>query len=988
MLELKNITKTYLTGGDSHPALNGINISFRENEFVSILGPSGCGKTTLLNIIGGLDSYTDGDLIIRGKSTKNFTDNDFDVYRNKSIGFVFQSYNLISHQTVLSNVELALTLSGVSKSERRRRAIEALESVGLGDQLKKKPNQMSGGQMQRVAIARALVNDPDILLADEPTGALDSETSVQIMEILRKIAEKKLVIMVTHNPELADKYSTRIIRVLDGRVIDDSAPYNGEEKSSDAPVSLRGAKKKRDKTKSMSFLTALSLSLNNLMTKKTRTFMTSFAGSIGIIGIALILSVSSGVNNYIAEVQENTLSSYPLTINAETNDMMSIMTSFMDRQEEKSHVEHEENRVYSNDVLYDMMGTMTQTEKNNLRALKEHIDSSSEFKDVASAIRYSYDIGFNMYTKDPTGRIIQSDMNALMSQMTSDMGMGNYGGSQMLTMGGMNIWTEMLPGSDGSLISTAVTDQYDLLYGSWPEEYDQVILVVNNRRELSDYVLYSLGLKPYDEMLKIVSASLSGEEVKPESTSDWSFDEICSKEYRLVLSSDKYARQADGTYADISLSPDGLAYLYGSSDTSVPIKISGIVALKEDSSSRMIGGIIGYTSALSDYIIEESGRKDLVREQLESKETDIITGKRFRPDVLPEYTDTEKSERIRGYFDSLDEHEKAEIYLKIMCTPTDEYIDSVIDGQLATIDREELENSIATSYASNSGVSDIDSILEYFHGMNDEEFAEFFRQNARNGIIKSYSDEMMASGHFSEMSDEQIILTFEAAERTEADYAALHDRYMPDEYSSSTYEDNLKMLGYVDVESPTAINIYVSTFSDKDKVSELIDKYNEGQSDENKIKYTDYFALMMSSISTVINAISYVLVAFVSISLVVSSIMIGIITYISVLERTKEIGILRAIGASKRDISRVFNAETLIVGFVAGVIGIGVSLLLTVPINMVLYHFTQISSLKATLPWVGSIILVCISMLLTFIAGLIPSGIAARKNPVEALRTE
>ncbi len=994
MLELKNITKTYQTAGENHAALKGVSICFRENEFVSILGPSGCGKTTLLNIIGGLDGYTDGDLIIRGKSTKNFTDADFDSYRNRSIGFVFQSYNLISHQTVLSNVELALTLSGVSKSERRRRAVEALESVGLGDQLKKKPNQMSGGQMQRVAIARALVNDPDILLADEPTGALDSETSVQIMEILRKIAEKKLVIMVTHNPELAEKYSTRIIKVLDGLVTGDSDPYDVKDESisikSEASQKDKTSKKaKRDKKKSMSFFTAISLSLNNLMTKKTRTFMTSFAGSIGIIGIALILSVSTGVNSYIDQVQEETLSSYPLTINAESNDMMSVLAKFMDKKQADAAAasSRDKDRVYSNDVLYDMMGSMTETETNNLRALKKHIASSKEFDECTSAIRYTYDMGLNIYTKDPNGKIIPSDMTELMNQMSADMGMSDVK-NPMMSMADFNIWEEMLPGEDGSLVSDSVTDQYDLIYGKWPEKFNEAVLVVNDRRELSDYVLYSLGLKPYDEMVDIINASMRGEDIESSSASDWSFEEICEKEYRLILSPDKFEKKADGTYTDLSLTEEGLSYLYGNPDISIPLKISGIITLSDDATAGMITGVLGYTSSLSDYIIDESMNSDVVKAQLDDPETDILSGKSFRPDVLLEYGASEKSERIREYFSTLAENEKAELYLKIMTTPDDEYVDDIIDKQLDSAGREEIEESLIEAYSKRMGISDAESIRAYFESMDDEAFEKFFRENSRPAIIEQYAAQMMTNGRFGEMTPVQIIAAFESAERTESDYAKLYDTYMPDEYSSSTFEENLSRLGYVDVNSPKAINIYVSTFNDKDKVADLIDAYNENQSEDDKIKYTDYFAYMMSSISTVINAISYVLVAFVSISLVVSSIMIGIITYISVLERTKEIGILRAIGASKKDVSRVFNAETLIVGFVAGAIGIGVTLLFTIPINLVLHHLTGINTLSATLPWLGGVILVGISMLLTFIAGLIPSGIAARKNPVEALRTE
>ncbi len=990
MLELKNIVKRYGTGEDAVTALDGVNLTFRRNEFVSILGPSGCGKTTLLNIIGGLDHYTDGDLIINGKSTKNYSDRDFDTYRNHSIGFVFQSYNLIPHQTVLSNVELALTLSGVSRAERRRRAADALRRVGLGDQLKKKPNQMSGGQMQRVAIARALVNDPDILLADEPTGALDSETSVQIMDILREISRDKLVIMVTHNPDLAEEYSTRIIKVLDGRVTDDSAPYNGEEKSPAEEKSVTASKHPQKKT-SMSFFTALALSFNNLMTKKARTFMTSFAGSIGIIGIALILSVSTGVNVYINQVQEETLSSYPLTINAES-DMVSILANFMGRQAEEMSRENEDGYVYSRNVMYDMMTSMSVRESNNLTDFKKFLDSSEDVKKYASLIKYGYASSLSVYTKDPTGKIISGDMNELMASVYSDMGVdsgsaSNYS-SAFSSMASFTVWQEMLPGENGELIGKAVTDQYEVICGDWPKNYDEAVMVVSSNNELSDYVLYSLGLKPYEDMIEIMQSAMVGEELElnEEDYERWSFEDMMGREYRLVHAANKFQHQADGTYVDLTATETGMSYLFSNDELSTPVKIVGIIRPAEDANAANLSGAIAYTSALTDHIIDYADKNDLVTEQIENKDTDILTGLPFKPAEPVELTDAEKAEHIKEYFASLDTDELADVYVDILCTPTDEYVDGVLTQMLAMSTREENQQMIISFVAEQMGVTDTASIEGYFAAMTDEEFNDFFRENAREGVITQYYE--AAAVQFASLTDEQIIGMFSQTEKTEADYVKYYEAYMPDEYSSSTYEENLRRLGYVDRAVPTSISIYVSTFNDKDEITNIITEYNNSVHEDDQIKYTDYFALMISSVSTVINAISYVLIAFVAISLVVSSIMIGIITYISVLERTKEIGILRAIGASKKDIARVFNAETLTVGFVAGVIGIAVTLLLLIPINMIIHHLTEISNLTAQLPPMAGVILVIISMVLTVIAGLFPSSFAAKKDPVVALRTE
>lgn len=992
MLKLKNVKKTYSVGDESVEALKGIDLNFRRCEFVSILGPSGCGKTTLLNIIGGLDRYTSGELIINGTSTVKFSDRDFDTYRNHSIGFVFQSYNLISHQTVLANVELALTLSGVSRTERRRRAEEALCRVGLKDQMKKKPNQLSGGQMQRVAIARALVNNPDILLADEPTGALDSATSVQVMDILREISREKLVIMVTHNPELAEQYSTRTIRLLDGEVVSDSAPYEGENES--VPETEHVKKKSSAKhargtagKRSMSFFTALSLSFNNLMTKKARTFLTSFAGSIGIIGIALILSVSTGVNLFIETIQNDTLISYPLTINAES-DITSVLASFMSKQND-DNTDRESGYIYSRNVMYDLMDSLESRDTNNLTAFKKFLDGSETVNKYASSIRYTYATEFNVYTKDPTGKIISSDMEDMMEQMSASMGV-SYGenavtssSSAMMSMASFGVWQEMLPGEDGELINDAIIDSYTVVHGNWPTAYDEAVLVVSDDCEISDYVLYGLGLKPYDEMIEIMKASMMGRDIELTSENRWSFEDIMNTEYRLVYPTERFVKQSDGTYVDISQTEAGLNMLYES--RSVPIKIVGIVKPDEDATAAMLTGAVAYTSALTDKLLSSADGSELVDAQLAQPDIDILTGKPFEPEKLPELTDEEKRESFIRYASSLTDDERAELYKEALCTPSRTELDQTIASYLEGTTREELENYIISSYAEQLGVTDSSSLEEYFDELDNDEFEVFFKENAEHTVAQMYREAVL--NNIGTLDAVELITLFESTEHTLDSYAAYYE-LLPSRYSDSTLEANLRSFGYVDKAHPTAVSIYVDTFEDKDMISDAIDEYNASVSEDDRIKYTDYFAIMMSSVSTVLNAISYVLVAFVSISLVVSSIMIGIITYISVLERTKEIGILRAVGASKKDVSRVFNAETLTVGFVSGAFGILISLLLTLPINAIIHYLTGFSSLSARLPVFGAVMLVAISMLLTFIAGLIPSGIASKKDPVVALRSE
>ena len=852
MLGLKNITKEYVTGDSKVEALKGITLQFRKNEFVSILGQSGCGKTTLLNLIGGLDRYTTGDLVINGKSTKEFKDKDWDAYRNHSVGFVFQSYNLIPHQTVLANVELALTLSGVSKTERRKKAIKALEAVGLGEQINKKPNQLSGGQMQRVAIARALVNDPEIILADEPTGALDTKTSVQIMEILKKISKDKLIIMVTHNPDLAEKYSSRIIKILDGKITDDSNPYEKKEEEKEDRTSNKNAKV------SMSFFTALSLSLNNLMTKKGRTFLTAFAGSIGIIGIALILSLSSGMQTYINRVEEDTLSSYPITVQEETIDMASMMTSLMGETEE---TEPEEGKVYSRNIVNDMLSTIsTKVQSNNLEEFKKYLDDeNSEIRNYVNAIQYSYNLDLNIY-KENEDNFVQVNP----SQIFSKLGMENM---ENMMIAETDVWQELLDNEE------LLQSQYDVLAGKWPEAYNEVVLIVEENNQILDYTLYALGLLDQDELEEKYEKILDGEEVEDEEQKVYTYEELLNTKFKILLNTDYYEKAGD-IWLDKS---EDKEYIKEKLEAADEIEIVGIIRPSEGTVATAMSGTVGYLSKLKEYVINAINDSEIVKEQKGNEEINVFTGAEF-----PEDTDE----------------------------PFD--FSSLTDEQRM-----------------------------YLASLSQEEMAELMQQYTEN--------------------------------------------------AGATYEGNLEKMGVVDLASPSSISIYPKDFEAKDMIGTSIENYNQKQREEGKeenvITYTDLVGTMMSSVSTIIDAISYVLIAFVAISLVVSSIMIGIITYISVLERTKEIGILRSIGASKKDISRVFNAETFIVGLCAGLLGIGVTLLLNIPINIIIKAITDISGL-ASLPVMGGIILVLISMILTIIAGLIPAKMASKKDPVEALRTE
>ena len=999
MLELKGIVKEYPAGDGKVVALKGIDLQFRKSEFVSILGPSGCGKTTMLNIIGGLDGYTEGDLVINGTSTKEYKDRDWDAYRNHSVGFVFQSYNLIPHQTVLQNVEIALTLSGVSKAERKQRAIKALEEVGLGDQLNKRPSQMSGGQMQRVAIARALVNNPDIILADEPTGALDTETSVQVMEILKKISKDRLIVMVTHNPELAEQYSSRIIRMLDGVIKDDSMPLTEEElkKEAEAVVKPEG-KAKKVKKPSMSFGTSFMLSLKNLFTKKGRTTLTAFAGSIGIIGIALILAVSNGMTTYINAVQESTLSAYPLTLEASTVELTALMEAFMNMSNEDN--KHELDAVYKKKALYDMINAMNSIEEseNDLKSFKTFIekeiaDENSPLYEAVNGVQYSYDLDLQIYTENVDGNIIRSDLEEIiMAFMMEYIGVDMSAMSSMSSMGGMSssssmgmtitLWQELLPGNDGALVNDLLLEQYDLVYGSWPNDYNEVVLVVDENNELDDVVLYSLGLIPAEEMDKLGDAAVNGETILENEERKWTFEEICNMEFKTVLNADCYRYdETTGTYADLRETDAGLRYLY---DNAMPLKVTGIIRPDEEADTTMLSGYICYTRKLTEYVAEQSDGKEIIDKQLANPDMDVITGLPF-DSTTGTLTDAEKEEIFRDYLSDLTDKEKAAAFVAISCVPSKEFLEQQIDATIGALSREDMENMMMEGFSGQVSISK-DEIMEYLASMSDEELTAFFSQMITEQIKAQYAAQVMTQ--IAGMSTEEMVAALDMAvpNYTREQCALYYDEVMV--FSESTYEENLVSIGYVDLESPSAINIYASSFENKDIIIEAIEDYNKDVEELKQIKYTDYLGIMMSSITTIINAITYVLIAFVAISLIVSSIMIGVITLISVQERTKEIGILRAIGASKKNVSSMFNAETMIVGFASGLLGVVVTYFLCIPINMILHHATGINNLSAILPLGGAIILVIISVLLTLISGLIPSRSAAKKDPVVALRTE
>jgi putative ABC transport system permease protein len=997
MLKLINITKEYDSGDSVVRALKGVNIEFRQNEFVSVLGQSGCGKTTLLNIIGGLDRYTSGDLIINGRSTAEYNDHDWDTYRNHSIGFVFQSYNLIPHQTVLSNVELALTLSGVSKKERKERAVKALQTVGLGDQINKKPNQMSGGQMQRVAIARALINDPEILLADEPTGALDSETSEQIMQLLKEVASDRLVIMVTHNPELADRYSTRIIKLLDGSVVGDSNPYDGEANEEKPKFAEEAPKRKaKDKGTSMSFFTALSLSLNNLLTKKGRTFMTSFAGSIGIIGIALILSLSSGFQAYINKVQEETLSSYPISITAESVDMSELLNTLIKNEEEKAN--REDGKVYANTDMYDMMEAYMNPEikTNNLEKFKAWIqDPSNNIGEYVTAIQYGYATPLKAYVHDlSSGVLPANDYMALFEGMATDgttqMMSGMSGGSSI------KIFEEMLQGDSGEPISDMLYSQYELVGDNmkWPENKNEVVLVVDKNNEIAETYLYTLGLLDRSKIEDLMLGMMTGETTKDnfaENTKQaWDFDDLLGLKFRLLLPTDIYMgidTDGDGVNDKWEDKSDDESYMKLKLGSAEELTVVGIIRPKVGVVASVMTGAVGYRADLTDWYIEKIAESEVVKYQLSHENTDVLSGLEFKTAGHKEPTAVEKKALFNEWVETLNIKEKAELYVKIATTPDDVTLATMLSEALKGYsDRTAKEELITKVYIEQSGMTE-EQVKSLIADMNDENIDTMTEEILTAFVSKQYAENIGANLAVMDDNMKSATLMGMLATLDDVGTAVLYDSFMPDSYSDSSLKANLEKFGYTVKSKPSSINIYCATFEDKDKVASLIEKYNKSAEEDDVISYTDYVALMMSSISTIIDVISYVLIAFVSISLVVSSIMIGIITYISVLERTKEIGILRSIGASKRDISRVFNAETLIVGFVAGLIGILATLLLNIPINIIIEHFADIKGVSA-LPVIGGIGLVAISMFLTFIAGLIPAKVAARKDPVVALRSE
>lgn len=1007
MLELKNIKKEYPAGEGTVHALKGINLKFRKSEFVSILGPSGCGKTTMLNIIGGLDHYTSGDLIINGRSTKDYKDRDWDAYRNHSIGFVFQSYNLIPHQTVLQNVELALTLSGVSKSERKERAIKALQDVGLGNQLSKKPSEMSGGQMQRVAIARALVNNPDIILADEPTGALDTETSIQVMEILKKISNDRLIIMVTHNPELAEKYSSRIIRVLDGEIKSDSAPLTEEElqieKDNDKVLQENAGKIKMP---SMGFGTAFSLSLKNLISKKGRTILTAFAGSIGIIGISLVLAISEGLTTYIDSVQEETLSSYPLTIQKTETDLSSLMSTFMGITNDE--VNHEKDKVYIKSAVYDIIDAMNnlETTENDLKSFKEYIEaeiadteSGTGFAQAVNGVQYTYDLDMLVYTKNVDGAIIRSDTQELLRELTMEymdvdmssmMNMadstGMSGNSEMMSMmsGGtmsMNLWQEMLPGKNGEPINDVLKEQYEVVYGEWPNEYDEIVLVLDKNNELDDMTVYALGLETKERTGKIIESAVDQTELEYNDNA-WSYKEICDMEFRTVFNSSCYSYDENtGFYTDLRDTDAGLQYLY---DNGTPLKVTGIIRPYEDVEAPMLSGSIGYTSELTEYVIEQSKDSKAIQAQLDDPSTDIFTGLPFK-ETTGNLTDEEKQAEFEKYIADLEDEQKAETYVKIMGIPTEEQLEAAVEQAMDGMTREKMEEVMLQALTAQIGMSE-EEITDYMESMSDEEMTDIFTQMITEQIKAQYAGEVEAQ--LANMPETQLAAALDAAisEYSPEQCAVYYDEILT--FSESTYEDNLTAMGYIDLDEPASINIYASTFENKDVIEDAVAAYNEDKDELSQIKYTDYVGLMMSSVSTIINAITYILIAFVAISLIVSSIMIAVITLISVQERTKEIGILRAIGASKRNVSSMFNAETVIIGFASGMLGVIVTYLLCIPINSIIHDLTDINNLNAVLPIGYAAILVGISIVLTLISGIIPSRSAAKKDPVVALRSE
>ncbi len=1012
MLQLKNITKRYEAGEFSVDALKGISLNFRTSEFVSILGPSGCGKTTMLNIIGGLDKYTDGDLVIRGKSTKNFTDRDWDAYRNHSIGFVFQSYNLIPHQTAQQNVELALALSGVNRTERSARAKQALDEVGLKNMYHKRPSEMSGGQCQRVAIARAIVNNPDIVLADEPTGALDTETSIQVMDILKEISQNRLVVMVTHNPDLAEKYSTRVVKMLDGLLVEDSHPLTDEETQAEAnldeqrqaqAVEEEKTLKRRAKKPSMSLGTSFMLSLKNLFTKRGRTVLTSFAGSIGIIGIALIFAVSQGATNYINQVQEETLASYPLTIQQSHTDMGSLFQSFVGAA--TSGEEHELDAVYEKMALYNLTKSLSNVEEseNDLAAYKKYLeqqlqDPDSVMSKSLNGVKYGYNLDLQVYTKNVSGEVIESDISELVLQVIGDFygvdlsQMMVYSGglfSELLsTSGTLVMWEEMLPSSDGGVVNDMLKSQYDLVFGNWPDAYEdptnKVVVVVDGDNEIDDMTLYALGLKSTEEIDAILEAVQKGEEPPESSQKKWLYEEICGLKYKTIFNYEKY-RKMGSVWYDATEIDNVLESMYDDPNVGMELEVVGIIRPNPSSSSHMLSGSIAYTNRLTQYVIRQAQQSQIVQEQKANPNVDIFTGKYFQNNNLPV---EQKAQYFENYVSTLSTEEKAQVFLTVNAQVDETEIKSAQD-KLFAMDETQLRSTILMLYklaaSETGGSSSQQAQVEDYINSCDYEQLQSLVPTISEGYAM-YLKMLSVAMQYPTAALQAEQLDKDMATYTVEQKAQCFDVAVP--FAETTYEDNLTMLGDIDLDSPSSISLYAVSFAAKQDIENDIAAYNASVSEDKQLQYTDYVGLLMRSVTTIIDAITYVLIAFVSISLIVSSIMIGVITLISVQERTKEIGILRAIGASKRNVSSMFNAETVIIGFASGILGVGITYVLNLIISVILRAATGIASLTASLPiWVAAV-LVGISMLLTLIAGIIPSRSAAKKDPVVALRTE
>ena len=1049
MLTIKNISKKYKTGDLVQVALDNVSLNLRDNEFVSILGPSGSGKTTLLNIIGGLDRYDSGDLIINNVSTKDYKDSDWDSYRNHTIGFVFQSYNLIPHQTVLANVELALTIGGISKQERRKRALAALDEVGLKDQAHKKPNQMSGGQMQRVAIARALVNNPDILLADEPTGALDTQTSIQVMELLKKVAKDRLVVMVTHNPELAEEYSTRIVRLKDGVIIDDTDPYIVDEQQE--------AKYKNLGKASMSFAKALSLSFNNLLTKKGRTILTAFAGSIGIIGIALILSLSTGFQNYINKIQEDTLTSYPLTIYSESSDATSTLLSMVSSKDEGG----EGDIVVEKKYMTDMLSTVG---SNDLKSFNEYLSTNyDKVKDDISLIDYSYSVQPLIYTKNEFG-LTQLNPSSLISSL-----MG--GQSSMMSTSMTSVFNEMAD-------EDTIKESYDMLAGTWPTNYDEVLIVLPDSHQISDLLVYSLGLKDSSELKSMVSKIMNNETV--EDTSEplqLTYDDLMNIPLKLVNASDTYKYNSKyNIYESMKDDEDFMNNLY---KKSTDLKVVGIISAKEGSTSASLMSGVAYTKELTDHVIEQASESEIVKKQLLNKDINVFSNKSFDDesdetgldfqdmisidkDMLSsafgvEVSEDDISSMTTGYMSEISssittDTSKAKTSFdnalnSIVKGMLNDYIDKNADSttHVATITTDQVE-SVVSTYLAGEEAQKILTELETQYLIPKDTYVSIFEQLCKgvlNGYISSSQDgspvvlaaqmvdplvetlnqqasvQATSATMASKMTEAvmQKSILSKVGELTQELMGSLSSAFQVDQdkiakafqfnmsedelmrlietLSSTSVEQNadtnLTSLGYQNVEEPTSISFYFKDFESKERFVDFLDDYNqqmEKQDEDKVITYTDITGILMSSVKTIVDSVSYVLIAFVSISLIVSSIMIGIITYISVLERTKEIGVLRAIGASKKNISSIFNAETFIIGLISGSLGIGVTVSLIPIINSVIHNVTGNMDINAVLPINAALILVLLSVILTLISGLIPAKQAAKKDPVLALRSE